>query len=162
MSAGFAKVWYATPERIRSIVKLRVMDDRGSLAMAADQIQFMGRNTYISVSRVAAVSLVRQQIPWLGVAAVSLVAIPVCLVLDYLGHAAAALIVVVGVSPSALLVAISTKWVKVDYQDESGASRTAYFADGSEFGLRGLLGGTKELHRAIASHSGVESAGPAK
>jgi xanthine/uracil/vitamin C permease (AzgA family) len=143
------------------MVKYRAMDDRGSLAMAADQIQFMGRKSYISVSKVAAVSLVPQQIPWPAHAVMTLLAIPLGLVLLH-WYVAVTAALIIAIDVLGLLIAISTKWVRVDYQDESGARRTACFADGSMFGWGGLLGGTSELYRAIASHSGVASAGPAK
>jgi hypothetical protein len=54
-----------------------------------------------------------------------------------------------------LLIGASTKWVKVEYQDESNQSRRAFFADGSLLGWGGILGRTTALYRAIKQHSPV-------
>jgi hypothetical protein len=152
VSPRFASVWYATPEKVHRKVKFIAMDDRGSLAMSPDGIQFVGRKLNLTVRRIVAVSLVRQQIPWPSYAVVTLVGVPLIAMIYSLPLAAAVALVVAG-DLFGLWVAVSGKWVRVDYQDESGSRRSAYFADGSKFGWGGIFGGTKVLYRAIVDHS---------
>jgi hypothetical protein len=130
------------------MVKFIAMDDRGSFAMSSDGIQFVGRKLNLTVTRIVAVSLTRQRIPWPSYALLTLVGVPVFAVFFSLPLAAAAALVIAG-DLFGLWVAVSTKWVRVDYKDESDGPQSAYFADGSKLGWGGIFGGTKVLYQAI-------------
>lgn len=146
MSPSFGSVWCATPEKFHGMVKLIAYDDRGSLSIAPDEIHFAGRKMNLSARKVVAVSLTRQQIPWPSYAIVNVACVALLAAARWDGLSVGFLIAgdIFGLS-----IAVTTKWVRVDYRDESSARRTVYFADGSRRGWGGILGGTKELHRAI-------------
>jgi hypothetical protein len=149
----FDNAWYATPKKFNGIVKFIAYDDRGSLNMSPDEIRFVGRKVDVSVRRVVAVSLVRQQIPWPAYAVVNLVLVALLVVIHPL--TAFDLAYVVALNLVGLSIAVGTKWVKIDYEDEPNGRQSVYFADGSIRGWGGILGGTKELYRAIQDHSRV-------
>lgn len=136
------------------MVKFIAVDDRGTLAMSPEGIQFVDCKLNRSVRRIVAVSLVRQKIPWPAYAAVTLVGVPLFAMLCSV-PLAAAIALAIATDLFGLWIAVSTKWVKVEYQDESGNRRSAYFADGSKRGWRGLFGGTVVLYRAIVNGSHV-------
>ena len=136
------------------MVKFIATDDRGSLAMSSDGIQFVGRKLDVTVTRIVAVSLTRQQIPWPSYAVLTLVGVLLFAIIYSLPLAAAVALVIAG-DLFGLWVAVSTKWVRVDYQDESGSRRSAYFADGSKRGWGGIFGGTNVLYRAIVDSGHV-------
>lgn len=154
MNLQFASVWYATPAKVNRMVKFIATDDRGSLAMSSDGIQFVGRKLNLTVTRIVAVSLTRQQIPWPSYAVLTLVGVLLFAIIYSLPLAAAVAIVIAG-DLFGLWVAVSTKWVRVDYQDESDSRRSAYFADSSKRGWGGIFGGTKVLYQAILDGSHV-------
>jgi len=154
MGQQFASVWYATPEKIKSMTKLVVFSDRGSLDVLPDQIQYRGKKFTFSMRKVVAVSLTRQWIPWVIYAIVN-VAVVAYFAVKYqanlnLGVMAAILI---ACNFLGFLIGASTKWVLVEYQDESNQSRKAYFADGSLLGWGGIFGGTTGVYRAIKHHT---------
>jgi len=136
------------------MVKFIATDDRGSLAMSSDGIQFVGRKLDVTVTRIVAVSLTRQQIPWPSYAVLTLLGVLLFAIIYSLPLAAAVALVIAG-DLFGLWVAVSTKWVRVDYQDESGSRRSAYFADGSKRGWGGIFGGTNVLYRAIVDSGHV-------
>jgi hypothetical protein len=154
MSPRFESVLYATPEKVNRMVKFKATDDRGSLAVSSDGVQFVGRKLNLTARRIVAVSLARQQIPWPSYAVLTLVCIPLFAMIYSLPLAEAVVLVIAG-DLFGLWVAVSTKWVRVDYQDESGSRRSAYFADGSKRGWGGIFGGTNVLYRAIVDSSHV-------
>jgi hypothetical protein len=59
---------------------------------------------------------------------------------------------VIACSVPFILVGLGTKWIRVDYHDKLVGPRVAYLADGSHPGWAGILGGTREIHRAIMGH----------
>src|SRR5258706_4394957 len=71
MSPQFASVWYATPEKVKSMTKFVVFSDRGSLDVLPDQIQYRGKKFTVSMRKVVVVSLTSQRIPWVTYALVS-------------------------------------------------------------------------------------------
>jgi hypothetical protein len=152
LSRLFGSVWCATPEKFNGMVKYIVYDDRGSLSIAPDEVHFAGRKMNLSVRKVVAVSLARQQVPWPLYAIVNLVFLALLVAERWDGLSAGFLIAgdIFGLS-----IALTTKWVRVDYQDESSTRRSVYFADGSRLGWGGILGGTKDLYGAILDHSRV-------
>lgn len=149
----FDSAWYATPRRFNGIVKLMAYDDRGSLSTSPDGIRFVGRKADVSVRKVVAVSLVRQQIPWPGYAVVNLVLVALLVVIHQ--STTFDLAYVVALNIVGLSIAASTKWVKVDFEEEPNSRQSVYFADGSMRGWGGIFGGTKDLYRAIQDQSRV-------
>lgn len=168
MAELFPSVWYATPDRAGSLTKLVVFDDAGSLAVAPQGCAFSGKNGRIDVGGISAVSLSRQRLPWGTYALVNAVTVPVLALPVWLllgsrpelavgwGLALVAGLVCLLVAGNALgvLVGISTRWVVVEYADEHGQARRAYFADASGFGWGGIFGGTQRVYRALASSTG--------
>jgi len=173
MSQHFASVWYATPERIESMAKFVVFSDRGSLDVFPDRIEYQGKEFAVSMRSVNAVSLTGQRIPWVTyaivnvpsvgcfVAVMAVMAGPAAVVWDefnagmrvaLVAALMATIIIIIAANLLGLLIAASTKWVAVEYQDESNRWQKAYFADGSLLGWGGILGGTSGLYRAIKQY----------
>lgn len=153
MSQHFASVWYATPEKIESMTKFLVFNDRGSLDVLPDEIQYRGKKVTVSMRKVIAVSLTSQRIPWVTYAImnVAVIAYHAVMYSDKLNLGVMAGILVAA-NLLGLVICASTKWVMVEYQDESNQSQKAFFADGSTLGWGGILGGTTGLYRAIKEH----------
>jgi hypothetical protein len=154
MEQNFSSVWYATPEKVESITKLIVLSDRGSLAISPGEVHYQGRKLTLSIQKIARVSLERQRIPWVSyiIANIALVAYWAILFsgrlndVIFVGFLAMALL---AANLLGLLVGVSTKWILIEYEDESGQTQRAYFAEGSMFGWGGILGGTTRLFNAI-------------
>jgi hypothetical protein len=170
MSQHFASIWYATPERIESMTKFVVFSDRGSLDVFPDRIEYKGKESAVSMRSVTAVSLTGQQIPWVTYAIVNvpvvgcLAAVMVMMAglfdavwdeinagmrVALIAAMVATIIIMIAAFLFGLLIAASTKWVAVEYQDESNQSQKAYFADGSLLGWGGIFGGTRGLYHRI-------------
>lgn len=161
MPQQFKSVWYATPEKVNSMTKLIVFSDRGPLDVFQDRVEYHGKTFAISMPNIVAVSLTAQRIPWVTYLLSNIVGIA-CFAVIFavrlnrgvggtmlwrnLGVIAAILVMgnLIG-----LLGSTSTKWISVEYKDESNNAQTAYFADGSLLGWGGILGGTSALYRAI-------------
>ena len=160
MSQLFDRAFYATPKTVSGLLMFKDYDDRGSLYVSPGGIQFVGRKVDFSVHKVVAVSLVRQQIPWLSVAVVNSILVAVLVALwsatasdlSSLLHDLAPLI---AVNLVVLLVHARDKWVKVDYEEEPNTRQSVCFSDSSMRGWRGLFGGTKDLYRAIQDRGRV-------
>jgi hypothetical protein len=173
MSQHFASVWYATSERIESTTKFVVFSDRGSLDVFPDRIEYKGKEFAVSMRNVTAVSLRRQQIPWVTYAIVNVpsagcfVAIMAVMaglasvvwdefnagtMVALMAAMTFTIIIIIAVNLLGLLIAARTKWVAVEYQDESNQWQKAYFADGSLLGWGGVFGGTRGLYRAIEQY----------
>jgi hypothetical protein len=155
--------FYAIPTTVSEILSFKDYDDRGSLEVSPDGIRFVGRKVNFTVRKVVAVSIVRQQIPWLTIAVVNvvvvagLVAVWTATALD-LSSLLPGLAILVAVNVVVILMHARDKWVKVDYEDEPSAGQSVCFADDSMRGWRGLFGGTKDLYRAIHDHRSVGDA----
>ena len=157
MSQRFASIWYATPEKVESMIKLVVFNDRGSLDVSPDQLQYRGKKFTVSTGKVVSVSLTSQRIPWVTYALVN-VAVVAYFAVTYSGVLNPGVIAAILVAANllGLLIGASTKWVVVEYQDESNQTRKAYFADGSGLGWGGILGGTTALYQAIKKQGPTE------
>jgi hypothetical protein len=151
------------------MTKLIVFSDRGSLDVWADEISYRGRKFRFAMPKIFGVSIIRQQIPWVSYAIANVAALP-CFVVAYfigmftgdlfIGVLAAVLMgaLIIGSNLLGLLIARSTKWIFVEFQDESNQFRDAYLADGSLLGWGGLLGGTKRLYRTLQEHAYADRA----
>jgi hypothetical protein len=53
------------------------------------------------------------------------------------------------VATMAFVITRTMPWIKVEFTDDSGALQTAYYADGSQAGWGGVLGGTHRLQQWI-------------
>lgn len=150
MNHRFSSVWYATPKKIESIIKLIAFNDRGSLEIQPDQIHFRGKKFDVTIAELLAVSLKRQQIPWVSYAIINVAAVVFLAVrhspIQYL---AAMVAILLFADVLGLLVGISTKWIMVEYRDSTDEPQRAYFADGSAFGWGGIFGGTTRLYRQL-------------
>jgi hypothetical protein len=170
MTRLFPNVWYATPERAASLTKLVVFDDSGSLEVSPQECTFSGKREILDLDT-CTVSLARQRLPWVTYALMNALLVPVLLLyvwsllsagLDLTsGWSLVGVAAVLGVMAAAnglgLLVGISTPWVLVEYKDEHGQVRRAYFADASGFGWGGIFGGTKRMYQALASSAGRQA-----
>jgi hypothetical protein len=159
MGQWLSSVWYATPEKINSMTKLMVFNDRGSLELLAGEMQYRGSKYDLPIRNILNVSLCRQRLPWVIYLIMNIpnIAIAVCLAVafSYIGILAAVVIVgifaavVIAANLFGVLVGMSTKWIQVEYEDELGHARKAYFADGSLLGWGGILGGTSRVFHTI-------------
>jgi hypothetical protein len=154
MSQRFESVWYATPEKVQSMTKFIVFSDRGTLDVLPGGLQYHGKKVSLSMPKVVAVALTRQQIPWLTYVIVN-IAMVVYFAVTYANRLNLGVLVgiLVGANLFGILIGASTKWVMVEYQDEANQQRKAYFADGSLLGWGGILGGTAGLYHALEGHA---------
>jgi len=154
MSQHFDSVWYANQKRIESIIKIIVFNDRGTLDVHSGKINFKGKKHDISMSNIVKVSLSRQRIPWVVYIIINIIFVPT-FILQYSDRFNIwyALAVLVLANLAGMLVAISTKWILVEYDDESGQRCKTYLSDGSKLGWGGIFGGTKRLYQILETES---------
>jgi hypothetical protein len=69
--------------------------------------------------------------------------------LDFVGGGRLAITRIRRVSYGKCGIDLILNWVQIDYDDDSGGRRVAYFADGAALGWSGVLGGTQRLLHAI-------------
>jgi hypothetical protein len=147
-------VWYAPPQRFRSLVRWSSRSDRGEMAFFPQRLVFSGLEGDLDIRMVKGVSIVRRPIPWLSFGADN-----VLLVLIVVSGASSFFTVgnpvtiplIVAIDVVFLLLLGQIKWVEIEYVDESGETRQAYFTDGSSFGLGRALGGAEKLYEVIRS-----------
>ncbi|MFN0016663.1 MAG: hypothetical protein ACKVP0_00300 [Pirellulaceae bacterium] len=142
------EIWYAGPTKVRSALKLWALDDGGSLRSTSPGMTFCGENRNIQMPSIQSVSLVRQTPPWL----LHLIIGTIWATLNLFGNSS--LFVAVGlpiiIAFISFLFVLMMPWVRVDFVDQSGVAQIAYFADGSQGGWGGMMGGTHHLHRWIS------------
>ena len=145
---GINDVWYATPFKVRSPLKLRVFDDGGFLCSTATGLTFCGSNGNIQMPVIRSVTLTHQTPPWMLHLVLLVVAFFGC------GNGwLFAIGVVLFVATMAFVITRTMPWIKVEFTDDSGALQTAYYADGSQAGWGGVLGGTRRLQQWIVDVS---------
>jgi hypothetical protein len=150
MGPQFSSVWYATPERFESKTALIAFSDRGSLEISPDTVQFQGKKQAISMTRIIKASLTRHRIPW-EAWVVGLIAYLAYLQIRYsdsLKVLHGAIVMAIGILIGIQFI-VKMKWILVEYEDELGTARRAYFTDGTDFGLGAFVGGTTQLLHAI-------------
>ena len=128
-----SSVWYATPEKFNSRTKLIVFNDRGSLEFFAGEMQFQGGKYDLFIRNIGNVSLCRQRLPWVSYLIVNIpnivIAVGLAAALSYIAVLAAIAVVgffaaiVITTNLLGILVAMSTKWIQVEYEDEFGHAR---------------------------------------
>ena len=154
----FSNIWFADEQRIRSISKLLVLSDKGSLRIKQNSFEFRGKKSSLRMTKIRQISIVNQQISRIVLLITNLLSGVFLLVLGsqlppdifhpkYI-FAIISIIAILGGDALALLVVHNTKWIKLEYDIE----RVAYFADGSILGWGGLFGGTKKLFRKLVTH----------
>ncbi|MFL5242282.1 MAG: hypothetical protein ACJ8FY_09260 [Gemmataceae bacterium] len=134
---------------------LGAFSDRGALDVLPDHFEYRGKKSRVFISKVIAVSLVRQRFPWVTIVPTSMVLVPVMCFFANLGPAGlAACLPALGALIYFGWMSMSFKWVKVEYRHESNQTRKAYFRDGSWNGW--ALAGTIDLYHALEQHSHAE------
>ena len=143
----FRPVWYAGKDKIESVTKFIVFDDRGTLTVAPGRMRYAGRKNSLDITDVLDLSLVKQRVNWVTyVITVSIASV----YLLFQGFSPIAVVLIMAVAVGlGVLIGANTKWVRVAYRAGAG-TKEAYFADGSLLGWGGLLGGTTRLFNAIA------------
>ena len=151
----FRAVWYAGKDRIESVTKFIVFDDRGTLSVAPGRLRYAGRKHKFDIADVLDVSMVKQRVNWVtyvftvGIASVYLL---------LQGYSPIAVVLIMAVAVGlGVLIGANTKWVRVTWRG-AGGTHEAYFADGALLGWGGLLGGTTRLFNAIALRLRAKSA----
>jgi hypothetical protein len=151
----YRAVWYASKDKIESVTKFIVFDDRGTLAVAPGRLRYAGRKHAFDIADILEVGMVKQRVNWVTyVVTVSIAS--VYLLFQGFSPIATALIMALAVGLGALIGA-NTKWVRVSYRGGDGTEE-AFFADGSLLGWGGLFGGTTRLFNAIAPRLRAKSA----
>ena len=149
--ATFPVVWFATENRARSVTKTVVFDDCGVLTIKPDSVLFQGEHTRILTTRLESLIITRQRPPWvmyiLANLVVLIVASPVWFFPRIVGIGFLILLVVLNVL--GIVIGGFTLWLRVEFRDEDGARRIAYFANGEESGWKGILGGTNKLQETL-------------
>lgn len=165
-SIGRFDVWYLSGEKAESDDALVLYDDSGTLAFDEEVLEFKGSKMGLRIDRklIGSVSLSGTKLSlrrallsfsigiamWLPIILVALlISIPIAIILDNWLTVPVCLVPPLLIALVSVMVSFlagrSAKWAKVDYTDQDGKKRSAYFADRSGFGLRGYLGGTKRL-----------------
>lgn len=141
-------VWYAGKDKIESVTKFIVFDDRGTLNLARGRLRYAGRKHTLDIADVVDVNMVKQRVNWVTyVITVGIVSI----YLLFQGFSPLAVVLIMAVAVGlGVLIGANTKWMRVTWRGARGETREAYFADGSLLGWGGLFGGTTRLFDAIA------------
>lgn len=151
MQSTFLEAWFATQSKVESISKLWVLSDRGTLDVYPDGLSFSGKQYRLRIENVEHVRLVRQQIPWVTLLLSNglLVFMMQTGLLSYRLQSVTGVVMLTLVNAAVLAVGLSTRWVEVKYQDDSGNDQLAYFANGSSFGWGGIFGGTVQMYEQL-------------
>ena len=151
MQSTFLEAWFATQSKVESISKLWVLSDRGTLDVYPDGLSFSGKQYRLRIENVEHVRLVRQQIPWVTLLLSNglLVFMMQTGLLSYRLQSVTGIVMLTLVNAAVLAVGLSTRWVEVKYQDDSGNDQLAYFANGSSFGWGGIFGGTVQMYEQL-------------
>ena len=148
MPQEVAEVWFVSMEKMHSLFKWNLYDDKGTLEIAPDRLRFTGKKISLGILNVKKIALVRPRIPWLSVA---------------LSNALIAAIIFGGITsyytwnnPESYVLWIvvtllyifilAVHWIRIDYVDEEGHARESYF---SACGWTRLWGGTKRICESI-------------
>jgi hypothetical protein len=144
----FSSIWYASEQKIKSISKLIVYDEKGQLDIDEKNIVFSGNKSTIKmeIGRITNITLARQSINWIIYLIMNLIFLP--FLACSLGIIPAILLLII-VNIPGLMIGWNTRWTLIEYQDEKGNQEKAYFADGSGFGWGGLFGGTGKLYNSL-------------
>ena len=132
MDATFPTVWSATRQRVQSMSKLVVFDDRGSLEESAGKLRFAGKKTQLERGDICAIELTAQTVNWVAYAVVDVAIIVYFWYLEL--PLALAVVIFIAANGFGLLIGTQTKWVHVAYRDGAGRTGEAYFADASRMG----------------------------
>jgi hypothetical protein len=151
MGQELSSIWFATPQKFRSILKWSERDDRGVLAIHPRRILFVGDRTRLDIRTLKDIALVRPPIPWLNLAIGNLL---ICAGL--LVHATS-VYTLDNPLTNPLVFAINllflflwcSRWVRVEYTDEDGQSQWAFFTDGSSQSWARILGGPERLFQKM-------------
>jgi hypothetical protein len=146
-------VLFADEKRNQSLTKVAIFTAIGSLVFQQDFLEFKGRKLSFQISNIKQISIARQQVPWVSLLITSIIVLIGfgVIVRDRLGALFLLLPIILLGNAFAFVVSYSTKWVRIEYIDAENKTCSAFFADGSFFGWRGLFGGTEKLHQAIKS-----------
>jgi hypothetical protein len=151
------RVLYATPERLRKLVKLSWYDDRGSLGLAREGVVFAGRIGVLPMPQLRSVQPPSLVIPW-GAFVSMLLGNVLVLLMPKAGAFQILTLnnpmtyVVLGVLDVLAPCCWPMQWIRVDYVDAQGREQTAYFTSAS-IPAR-WSGGPKRLHGWISDAFG--------
>jgi hypothetical protein len=171
-SKGTFRVWYLSGEQINDADALVLHEDVGPLSLDENHIVFNGSRVQLRIDRekIGTVSMeplklsqkrtvaayIGSLLLWWPVLAIALLVsvviaffmknwlpVPICLAPVLLLHLISFIM--------GFLAGMSVKWIKINYSDELGNKRSAYFYDKSGVEFFGMLGGTKKLYEMIVS-----------
>lgn len=145
-------IWFARAGRISQRFKWCLYDDSGSLSAEPGSLRFQGKREAVLRSKIVAISLVRQPIPWLSIlfAAGLLVAgTSSGLMKVFTWKNPATIPLMLGLIAFYAVVSGPVQWIEVEYVDEKGDKQRAYFLDGGGAGAARLFGATGRLHRQL-------------
>lgn len=145
-------VWYASEDRLFRWLKLSWYDDRGSLDATEDGLRFLGETGTIRMPRGCTVQPPRLILHWLSVASLAVgngLLLFFCAAGGFASLTLGNLLTYAGLAfLNVLTVALwPLWWVRVDYRDDEGRSRRAYFTPGSVAAR--LSGGVRRLHERM-------------
>src|SRR3712207_6288644 len=63
---GYSPIYFATEDRVRSVLNLSGSDDRGKLDLKPGRITFSGMRVLVDCTDVVAIDLVRERFAWPG------------------------------------------------------------------------------------------------
>lgn len=153
MSFQSAQVWYASDRRARSVHKVFVYDDIGSLTVHPNKIEFQGAETRLTISTVDRLDRARQSWNWAMYLLANLAMSPVYALWWYvtawllIAPGKYVVFAVVALNLVGITIGRSVTWIVVTGRDDDGQPVRAWFASGENQGWAGVFGATKRLYQ---------------
>ena len=150
---NFPNVWYASEEKIKSASKRIVFDNAGSFNISESKLEFKGGGNYIQIekSNIKNILITKQKINWITYAIIN-ISLILWFFFVYVFSVKSTLtfvVILLVLNGFGLLINTSTKWILIEFNDQNGNLKKAYFANGSLLGWSGIFGGTQKLYHSI-------------
>lgn len=153
MSFESSPVWYASDRRARSVHKVVVYDDIGSLIVRPNVIEFRGAQARLTISPVERLDRARQSWNWVVYLLANLAMSPVYALWWYLiawfaGEPGKYVVFsVVALNLLGLAIGQSVTWIIATGRDGAGQPVRVWFASGENRGWAGIFGATRRLYQ---------------
>src|SRR4051794_25367335 len=143
---GYSPIYFATEDRVRSVLNLSGHDDRGELVLKPRRITFTGMRVLVDCTNVVAIDMARETFAWPGALGAGLLLVAMVYVGGDFGG------LPWGQPPTFLAMLLFVmvlsarswrQWVQVEYLEPRGDVHRAYFRH--EAALRPAFRGTHRL-----------------
>jgi hypothetical protein len=156
-------IWFAKEERVKSVTKFIALDDKGILTISNGKITFTGSkfSNEVLIKQITNIDLVTQTIPWVGYIIMNVIVIIFVIGITFINSLFAKEATFFGIAYFCMIplsnlfgitIALSTKWIRMEYKDSKGIVKKDYYADGSSLGWGGIFGGTARLKQIVSNN----------